>query len=187
MFRFPTECPDKFTIALFGEKAGFVRKIDNIILKGTNPAMTNVNNFVERENDLYRIISTPDFFEKCHQQDKLIIDFMALSDPGPDLFILAIDAENDQEDNVLAQILKLQNIFGANVTQSLVIILENKKSRGLLENVKQMFYTQMEIVDETMSVQCEQWCLCRKSFRFDYNSCSKDVVEQRKNDLKHTR
>lgn len=183
MFCFPTECPDKFTIALFGEKADFVRKIDNIILKGTNPAMTNVNNFVERENDLYRIISTVDFFEKCHQHDKLIIDFMALSDPGPDLFILAIDAENDQEDNVLAQILKLQNIFGANVIQSLIIILENKKSRGLLENVKQMFYIQMEIVDETKTVQC----LCRKSFRFDYKSCSKDVVEQRKNDLKHTR
>ncbi|XP_005470567.1 uncharacterized protein LOC102077860 isoform X2 [Oreochromis niloticus] len=184
----PSQRPDKFTIALFGEKAGFVRKIDNIILKGTNPAVTNVNNFVERENDLYRIISTADFFdEKCHQQDKLIIDFMALTDPGPHLFILAIDAENDQEDHVRAQILKLKDIFGANVTQNLVMILENKKSHGLLENVKQMFYIKMEIVDETMTVQCKEWCLCHNSFRFDYNSCSKDVVEQRKNDLKHTR
>ncbi|CAI5666237.1 unnamed protein product [Oreochromis niloticus] len=179
------QCPDKFTIALFGKKADFVRRIGNIILKGTNAAVTNLSNFVERENDLYRIICTTDFFhEECHQQDKLIIDFMALSDPGPHLFILAIDAENDQEDNVRAQITKLKKIFGENVTSYVVTILENQERHKCL---KETFHIRTETVNENLADQCKKWFSHHKSFQFDYTNYKQDTVEQRKNDLKHIR
>ncbi|XP_030599142.1 uncharacterized protein LOC115789772 [Archocentrus centrarchus] len=183
----PPQHPDKVTIALFGKKAAFVRRIDNIILKGTNAAVTKLSNFVERENASYRIISTAEFFEERRHPEELIIDFMALSDPGPHLFILAVDSDHSQEENVQAQITKVKDVFGGSVINCVAVILENQESLNLLEHVRKTLNIRMKTLDENLAAECKKWCSHQTPFQFDYNKYTQDAVERRKKDLKHTR
>lgn len=96
--------------------------------------------FVVKRNDSFRIINTPDFFDKeCLHPDQMTIDFMALSYPGPELFILAIDSENTQDEEVKAQISKLQDTFGDKILAHLVIMLPDKLSFESIDHLKPRF------------------------------------------------
>ncbi|TMS07969.1 hypothetical protein E3U43_005452 [Larimichthys crocea] len=103
-----TGYPEQSIVALFGKRVQLKNIIGNMILGSENYFTTQPDNFVVEKNNSFKIINTPDFFEEeLLHPDHDIIDFMALSYPGPNLFILAVDSENSQEENVVAQISKL--------------------------------------------------------------------------------
>lgn len=131
------------------------------------------------EDKSFRVINTPDFFDEGNvNPDQQIIDFMALSFPGPDLFILAIDSENAKTENVLAQVYKLQEIFGEKVTTHLVIMLPDIESFMSLSHLKNMFSIWLATT-ENLPRECRKSCCGRQSFVFDYKNYSQDTVKRR--------
>ncbi|KAL7376405.1 hypothetical protein ABVT39_007497 [Epinephelus coioides] len=173
--------PAKSTIALFGKKVPLKNSIGKMILTNRpNAFATTSNSFVIETNDSFKIINVPDFFdEECQHPDQMIIDFMALSHPGPDLFILAIDSENTKEDKVVAQIKNLKATFGDNITANLVIMLPDAKSLNSLRQLEQKFNTQLAVASENLASECKKWCSDRKSFQYNYENYSEDVVLRR--------
>ncbi|XP_078018510.1 GTPase IMAP family member 4-like [Epinephelus lanceolatus] len=115
------------------------------------------NSFDTESNKSFKVINTPDFFDdRCLYPDQLIIDFMALSHPGPDLFILAIDSENTQEEKVVTQISKLQGIFGDNITANLVVTLPDLECFHSLRHLKYRFNTQVAVASENLASECAE-------------------------------
>lgn len=187
LFVFPTDYPGKLTIALFGKSADSVSRTGSTIIRGPNASVTKLGNFVERNNNLYRIISTSDFFEEQYDfPDQLIIDFMALSDPGPRLFILVIDSKSTQVENVVTQISRLQHVFGENVRENIVIVLEESRE-NLQGRIKEMYNIQMVTMNENLAVQCKEWCSHQRPFQFDYRDYPQHTVKRRKDHLMRTR
>ncbi|XP_051269495.1 GTPase IMAP family member 8-like isoform X2 [Dicentrarchus labrax] len=134
--------PGQLTVALFGKRAQLKTVIGKMILSGEHNTVTKTNNFDVKKNDSFKIISTPDIFEQeSLHPDQDIIDFMALSHPGPHLFILAIDSENTEEEKIVAQISKLQHTFGERITEHLVVTLPDIESFQSLSHLKERFHT----------------------------------------------
>nr|XP_046231790.1 GTPase IMAP family member 8-like isoform X2 [Scatophagus argus] len=180
--------PDQLTVALFGKRVLLKNIIGNMILCDGNYFVKESNSFVVEKNNSFKIINTPNFFdEECLHPDQQIIDFMALSYPGPDLFILAIDSDNTQEETVVAQISKLQHIFGENITAHLVVTLPNIESFHSLGHLKDQFKTRLATANENLSSDCKKWCLGHRSFLYDYKNYSKDVVIRRRTVLEKRR
>ncbi|CAI5666231.1 unnamed protein product [Oreochromis niloticus] len=172
---------DKLTIALFGEKPGLITKIEDVILQG-HGTFVKVLDYELGENDSFRIISAPKFFDKeCMNPNQKIIDLMALSDPGPHWFILAIESENASEDKVRDQISNLKKIAGKNVTNKhLVIILENPESHSSLKCAKEI---QIKPLQNSLASELKDLSLKHQRFKFDYKHYSQDIVKERRKDL----
>lgn len=185
MFFASTEHSDKLTIALLGEKPSLIKKIEDVILQG-HGTFVNVSDYELRENDSFRIISAPKFFDKeCMNPDQKIIDLMALSHPGPHWFILAIESENASEDKVRDQISNLKKIAGKNVTNKhLVIILENPESHSSLKCTKEI---QIKTVQNSLASELKDLSLKHERLKFDYKNYSQDIVKERRKDLESTR
>lgn len=185
-----TENPDKLIIGVFGKKKAFKKTIGEIIIGDDREQFTTLSNgFVLGENDKIKTIETPDFFdEQCPCSDQMIIDFMALSQPGPHLFILAIDSENNKLEQVVAQISKLETIFGQNITEYMAVITHNSESYSSLHCLENNFTNiKVKIANENLSSVCQTWCSDHKLFHYDYKNYSQDVVLRRKDDLYNRR
>ncbi|XP_051269501.1 GTPase IMAP family member 8 isoform X2 [Dicentrarchus labrax] len=174
--------PEQLTVALLGKRAELRNIIGNMIL-GSNAFNTESNILVVGETSSFKIINTPDFFdEESLLPDQHIIDLMALSHPGPDLFILTIDPENTQEVDVVAQISKLEHTFGEKITEHLVVTLPDMESFHSLGHLKEIFNIWLA-PDESMASECRKWCSDRDPFLYDYKNYSQDVVTKRKTAL----
>ncbi|XP_051269496.1 uncharacterized protein LOC127370982 isoform X3 [Dicentrarchus labrax] len=180
--------PGQLTVALFGKRAQLKTVIGKMILSGEHNTVTKTNNFDVKKNDSFKIISTPDIFEQeSLHPDQDIIDFMALSHPGPHLFILAIDSENTEEEKIVAQISKLQHTFGERITEHLVVTLPDIESFQSLSHLKERFHTRLAIANENLASECRNWCGGRHLFMYDYKNYSESVVMTRKKALDETR
>ena len=169
------------TIALLGRRFQLKNAIGDMILNTKNYFATLSQNIVMGENMSFRVFNTPDFFdEDCLYPDQHIIDLMAVSHPGPNLFILAVDSENTQEENVILQINKLQNTFGKEITAHLVTLLPDIESFHSLSHLKEMFNLQLAIANENLAKECRKWCPSSRSFLYNYRHYSQEVVIQRK-------
>ncbi|XP_027132842.1 GTPase IMAP family member 8 isoform X2 [Larimichthys crocea] len=178
--RSPPTYPQLLTFALFGKDVEYRAAIGNWIL-GTNLFNTNP---ILAVNNSFKIINTPHFFEEDSvHPDQDIIDLMARSYPGPNLFILAVDSENSQEENVVAQISKLQEIFGQQVTEHVFIILPDIESLQSLLHLKQIFNIHLAVANENLASECKTWCFGRHSFLYDYKNYSERVVRRRRTAL----
>ncbi|XP_049416035.1 GTPase IMAP family member 8-like [Epinephelus fuscoguttatus] len=179
--RQPPPYSKRLTVALFGKRAQLKNGIGKMILPNRPDAFdVTSNSFDTESNKSFKVINTPDFFDdRCLYPDQLIIDFMALSHPGPDLFILAIDSENTQEEKVVTQISKLQGIFGDNITAHLVVTLPDLECFHSLCHLKYRFNTQLAVASENLASECRKWCAERHSFHFNYVNYSEDVVIRR--------
>lgn len=143
--------------------------------------------FTKRSQDLViagthslKIIITPNFFdEEATYPDQQLIDIMAMCHPGPNLFILVIDSENTQQDKVMDQVRKLQDMFGEGVTAHLVIILPDIESFMALDNLKELF-TVWLASSENMARECRKLCCGSQPFQLDYKNYSQQVVVRRK-------
>lgn len=177
---------DRFTITLWGKSADFKNIIGNKILE--NVFTQAPARCVMRENNTLKIINTPDFLdEECQYPDQHIIDCMALSYPGPNLFILAIDSENSQEKEVMDQIRELQNIFGEDIIAHLVVMLPTTQIFHSLHHLKKHFKIQLEPMSDKLNSDWKKWCSGRKSFRYNYKNYSEEVVRRRKSVLEKRR
>lgn len=182
-----TAYPEQLTVTLFGKRVQLKNIIGNMILCNNNAFITTSQNLVVAQDNSFKIINTPDFFdEECLHPDQQIIDFMALSYPGPDLFILAIDSENIQEENIMAQVRKLQDAFGEKVTAYLVVILPDIESFMSLSHLKDLFSIWLATT-ENLARECRKSCCGRQSFLFDYKNYSQDVVIRRMTELQMRR
>ncbi|XP_070707127.1 uncharacterized protein [Pempheris klunzingeri] len=142
------------------------------------------NELVWEESSSFKIINTPDFFdEESQHPDQDIIDIMAVSHPGPDLLILAIDSENTQEEQVVAQITKLQDAFGEEVTAHLVVMSPDIESSHSLIHLKEKFNIKLAIATEDLVSGCKRWCRGHQSFQYEYNNYSQNVVRRRRTAL----
>lgn len=131
------------------------------------------------ENDSFKIINTPNFFDEgIVYLDQQIIDFMALSYPGPHLFILAIDSQNTEKEQVMAQVTKLQEMFGPKITAHLVVMLPDLESFVALQYLSNLFNIWSPSTQQLAS-ECKRVCCGRQPFQFDYKNYSQDVVMRR--------
>lgn len=169
---------DRLTVAIFGKKIQIKNLIGNSILC-QNVFDATTQNPAIGENDSIRIINTPNFFEEdVVNLDQKIIDFMALSYPGPHLFILAIDSNNTEEEKVKAQVRKLQEMFGHKITTHLVVMLPDLESFIALEYLSNLF-TIWSPRTEQLANKCKRVCCGRQHFQLDYKNYSQDVVMRR--------
>lgn len=182
-----TENSGKFTIALFGEKPDFMSKIESTFLQG-HCTFGKPSPYCElKEDNSFRIISAPKFFhDECMNPDQKIIDFMALSYPGPHLFILAIESESTSKEKVGNQIIAFKDIFEENVTENLVVILEKQENHDLLSYVDEVFNVKSVILKKMVSVFMN-WSSNHQSFQFDYKNYSHKIVQRRKHELERKR
>lgn len=153
-------------------------KIGSEILKNNNFVKME-NNFVIGENQFFRIIIVHDFFkDDCPYPDQLIIDLMAHSDSGIDLFIVA--TENHDE---IRQISRLTGFFNKPVKQQLLAIVEENSSITLRSEKS---YNVLQGMDE-LADRCYSICKRQPPFQFDHTDYSKKVVDRRKAELKRKR
>ncbi|XP_040915313.1 GTPase IMAP family member 8-like isoform X2 [Toxotes jaculatrix] len=184
----PPEYPQRLTIALFGKRVQLKNAIGNMILSSKNAFVTISNSHVVAESNLFKIINTADFLdEDCLYPDQQIIDFMAVSHPGPNLFILAVDSENTQEEKVVAQISRLQDAFGEKITAHLVVMLPDLESFHSLGHLRELFNILLAIANENLAKECRKWCQNHQPFLYDYKHYSQDVVMRRKTVLEKLR
>lgn len=169
---------DLLTVAIFGKKIQIKNNIGNVILcRNAFDAITP--NSEVSQNDSFKIINTPNFFdEDVVNLDQEIIDFMALSYPGPHLFILAIDSQNIEEEKVMAQVTKLQEMFGHKITAHLVVMLPDVESFIALQYLSNLFKIWLPSTQQLAS-DCKRVCCGRQPFQFDYKNYSQDVVMRR--------
>nr|XP_046231693.1 GTPase IMAP family member 8-like [Scatophagus argus] len=180
----PPAYPEKITVALFGKRVQLKNSIGNMILND-NAFVTTSQNFVVAHDGTFKVINTPDFFDEEYQHpDQQIIDFMALSYPGPDLFILVSD--NTQEQIIMAQVRKLQDSFGENITTHLVILLPDQESFASLRHLNGLFNIWLAS-NENLARECRASCCGRQTFLYDYKNYSQDVVIQRRTALEKRR
>ncbi|XP_065821803.1 GTPase IMAP family member 8-like [Labrus bergylta] len=175
----------KFTIALF--EMGDQKAIEDNLLNGVIDNCIMSNNIVMQENNSFRVINTHHFFdEECLQPDQLIIDIMALSHPGPHLFILAIDPDDTQNQKVQARISKLTDTFGENIMSQLVVMLPNAKTFNSLDYLKESNIKLM-MLTEDLANDCRKCCNGFPKFTYAYTSYSESVVRRRKAALEQRR
>lgn len=168
---------DLLTVAIFGKRIQIKNIIGNLIL--SQNAFDAITPKFEAQNDSFKIINTPNFFdEDVVNLDQKIIDFMALSYPGPHLFILAIDSQNTEEEKVKAQVTKLQEVFGHKITDYLVVMLPDLESFTALQYLSNLFNIWPPSIQQLAS-KCKTVCFGRRPFQFDYKNYSQDVVMKR--------
>lgn len=148
-----------------GKNDSFTKTSQDLVIAGTHSL---------------KIIMTPNFFdEEATYPDQQLIDIMAMCYPGPNLFILVIDSENAQQDKVMAQVKKLQDMFGEGVTAHLVVILPDVESFMALGHLKELFNIWLAS-SENMTRDCRKLCCGSQPFLFDYKNYSQQVVVRRK-------
>ncbi|KAM4527145.1 uncharacterized protein PAE49_024100 isoform 3-T3 [Odontesthes bonariensis] len=183
-------CDSKYIITLFGKKAEFKDLVGRMILN-EDPLHHPVNTFVKATQDIslganktFKVVCTGDIFEEdCLNPDQQIIDCIALSQPGPHLFILAIDAEHTEEGTVVDQIYKLRGHFGERFTSNLVVLLPSIEVLQALSHLGKQSNIQFATANEYLSSTCEQWCSDREPFLYEFTNYSRNVVERRMRSL----
>ncbi|KAM9323046.1 uncharacterized protein KZ484_021130 [Pholidichthys leucotaenia] len=180
--------PRKTSIILFGKKVQLKNIVGNIILNSKDFVNTS-NDFECRERNSFNIIKVPNFLdgEWLFHNDQNVIDLMALTYPGPNLFLLVIDSENRQEEKVVAQIKHLQNTFGEDITSNLVVTLPDIESLFSLDYLKEKFHIELTMANKTLSEDCKEWCSGRNPFLYKYKIYSELVVLKRKEALEENR
>ncbi|XP_055358030.1 GTPase IMAP family member 8-like isoform X2 [Betta splendens] len=181
--RYKVHHDNRLVITLFGKSAEFRNTIGNKILKNAFSHMSDC--CVTGESSTVKIINTPDFFDEDSRfPDQHIIDCMALSYPGPNLVILAVDSKNSQDKEVIDQINKLQYIFGENITANLVVLLPTTDVLKSPHHLKKRFRIHLKSMSDKLNYSvCSGWCSGQWSFQYNFNNYSEDVVLKRKSTL----
>ena len=176
-----TGYPEQITIALLGKNLHIKNVIGNLILNEQSYFNSKSDVLVMGENVSLSVINTPDLFDaECPNQDQRIIDFMAVSHPGLDLFILVLDPENTQEEKVIAQITKLQEVFGEKITKHLVVMFPDLESLKALAHLEEMFNVAIVVPTDNLPIECRKWRRMSRSFVYEYKNYSQGVVLRRK-------
>ncbi|XP_030599147.1 uncharacterized protein LOC115789777 [Archocentrus centrarchus] len=178
--------PETSIIALLGKRVQLKNIIGNMILNNKDAFVTVSDSFEWKAKKLFKIIKTPDFFnEGCLNPDQQIIDLMALSYPGPKLFILAVDSENTKEEKVMAQIKQLQDAFGEKITSNLAVTLPDIESFQSLNHLREKLCIMLTIANENLASKCVEWCSGRQPFLYDYKSYIEKAVNRRRATLQN--
>lgn len=169
---------DQLTVAIIGKRIQIKNIIGNMII-GPQVFDEIAPDFAVSEENSFKIINTPNFFDEyVPNLDQHIIDFMALSYPGPHLFILAIDSENTQKEKVLAQVGKLQEMFGQAITAYLVVMLPDLESYVSLLHLSNLLNI-WSPGHQQLASECRRVCCGRPPFLFDFKNYSQETVMRR--------
>lgn len=180
--------PEASIIVLLGKRVQLKNIIGNMILNSRDAFVTTSDGFEWKAKKLFKIIKTPDFFSAaCLNPDQQIIDLMALSYPGPKLFILAVDSENTKEEQVMAQIKQVQITFGEKITGNLAVTLPDIESFQAMKHLKEKFCIMLTIANENLASKCVEWCSGRQPFLYDYKSYVENAVDRRRATLHRKR
>ncbi|XP_053699908.1 GTPase IMAP family member 8-like [Synchiropus splendidus] len=184
----PTSYPKSLSVAVLGTAALLKNDVGNQILRNPSAFLTVSNHLTQSRNHNFRVINTPNFFdEHCQSPDQQIIDFMAISHPGPDLFILVVDPAEATEEKAVAQITKLTYIFGDSLLPYLVVLLQDVDSYHSLHHLMDHFNLTVALNKENLAGDCRRWCCNGTSFHYQYINYSEEVVKRRKESLENNR
>ncbi|XP_068190802.1 GTPase IMAP family member 8-like isoform X3 [Antennarius striatus] len=178
----PPSYPQPLTIALFGKSAELKNTIKNNIFKDNTPFVTLPNGLVMAKNESFRIFGLHLFDEDCNFPDQKIIDFMASSYPGPNMFILIIDLENIQKKEIYSEVYKHKTVFGEDLVRHLTVLLPDQNSFESLIHLKEQF-TIGWATDKNLAEQCRKSCHGQQAYLFTYTNYSEDVVKRRRASL----
>lgn len=101
--------------------------------------------------------------------------------------MLVMDPGNTQEEKVVAQISKLQDIFGENITTHLVVMLPDVQSSQSLSHLREIFHVQLGSADDNLVHECRRWSPIRNSFLFNYKNYTQEAVTRRRAALEKRR
>ncbi|KAM9323569.1 uncharacterized protein KZ484_021657 [Pholidichthys leucotaenia] len=172
--------PGKSTIALLGKKVQLNNIIGNTIMNSEDFVKTS-NEFECKEKNSFKIVKAPNFLDEEVDNDQHILDFMALTYPGPNLFLLAIGSENRQEEKVVGQIKYLQDTFGKDI--NLAVSLPNLETLQNLNHLKKELHIHMTVASENLPRLCKEWCSGHSPFVYKYNIYSEEVIRNTKEAL----
>ncbi|XP_068190803.1 GTPase IMAP family member 8-like isoform X4 [Antennarius striatus] len=134
------------------------------------------------KNESFRIFGLHLFDEDCNFPDQKIIDFMASSYPGPNMFILIIDLENIQKKEIYSEVYKHKTVFGEDLVRHLTVLLPDQNSFESLIHLKEQF-TIGWATDKNLAEQCRKSCHGQQAYLFTYTNYSEDVVKRRRASL----
>ncbi|KAK7895667.1 hypothetical protein WMY93_020992 [Mugilogobius chulae] len=176
-----------YNVVLLGRKAHLKEVMVRNITENQGEFQRLSQDFIVATNSAFRVVSAPDIFDENNMYvDQQVIDVMALSLPGPHIFILAIDLDNAQEKKIVKQIRTLKNTFGA-MSKNLVVTLPDIESFQLFSHLKEKYNIVLTTANENLASLCTDWCLGRKPFTYDYSLYSEVVVKRRREFLSKLR
>ncbi|XP_053705911.1 GTPase IMAP family member 8-like isoform X2 [Synchiropus splendidus] len=182
----PPPYPKSLSVAVLGTAALLKNDVGNHILRDQRAFLKVSDHLSQSRNQTFHVINAPNFFNKdCKYPDQQIIDFMAISHPGPDLFILVVDPAEATEEKAVAQITKLTYIFGDSLLPYLVVLLQDVDSYHSLHHLMDLFNLTVALKKENLAGDCQRWCCDRSSFLYQYNNYSEEVVKRRKESLEN--
>ncbi|KAM8872767.1 uncharacterized protein ACB058_004584 [Synchiropus picturatus] len=184
--RLSSAYPKSLCVAVLGTPAQLKNNVGNRILHDMKAFLTVSNHLTKCTNRNFHVINMPNFFdEHCQSPDQQIIDFMAISHPGPDLFILVVDPAETAEEKVVAQLTKLGDIFGEAVFRHVTVLLQDVDSYQSLHHLMDRFNVTVALNKENLAGDCRIWCHDRKSFLYQYSDYGEKVVKRRKDFLEN--
>ncbi|KAM9820178.1 GTPase IMAP family member 8-like [Neosynchiropus ocellatus] len=176
--------PKFLSVAVLGTPAQLKCNVGNQILHDERAFVATGNHLTQSRNRTFKVINTPDFFdEDSKYPDQQIIDFMAISYPGPDLFILVVDPAEAAEERVVAQITKLGDLFGDSVLPYVTVLLQDAEHFYALRHLMDRLNICVAVNKENLASDCQRWCCDRNSFLYQYNNYAEGVVKRRKESL----
>ncbi|KAK7898733.1 hypothetical protein WMY93_019586 [Mugilogobius chulae] len=131
-------------------------------------------NFTDRYN------SDPLVLLRALQQH--LLDITALSLPGPNLFLLAVDPDNANEQTVAQWIKQLQSYFGDTVCSHLLVALPDLESFRTLRPLQESFGTALTMLSDNIILEWRRWCK-PVPFVFKYPEYG-ELVKRRERELR---
>ncbi|XP_055761933.1 GTPase IMAP family member 8-like [Salvelinus fontinalis] len=131
---------EKYTIVLLGKKGAQKRCIGNRILGNEvfKNDLKECEKQVNRSTDVV-VINTPDLInEEFPVANLQIVDCMAHSHPGPDLFLLVIEEGRATPKEVKPQVKLLKYTFGEHMTENMLIVLPDSRDLKAFEKESEL-------------------------------------------------
>ncbi|KAK6314538.1 hypothetical protein J4Q44_G00140670 [Coregonus suidteri] len=145
---------DKYTIILLGKKDALKRHIGNRIL-GIDEAFKNTLKECEQQVNSSTnvvVINTPDDLinEEFQVANLQIVDCMAHSQPGPNLFLLVIEEGHATPKEVKHQVDQLKYTFGEDMTENMIIVLPDSHHYKAFKKESKLKFCTIDDVDKPM-------------------------------------
>lgn len=169
-----TGYPEQFTIVLTGRDTQLKALIGQL-LSGSAVSKVTDDGLKVTESGAFKVITVPDFGIHLSLH---VTDCMALSQPGPHLFILAVQA--DQADQAREEINALRKCFGKDIIRHLVVMVNDMGGYQELRPLEEELGFRLATANENMQRQCREWC---SGPAYNYENNMSLLLEDRKKTL----
>ncbi|XP_029985305.1 uncharacterized protein LOC115415807 isoform X2 [Sphaeramia orbicularis] len=170
----PPAYQEKLVIVLLGEDTQLKSLIPRLLC-GSADSVATENSLAVTDGGAFKVISMPDF-SGVHPGPS-VTDCMALSQPGPHLFILAVDSHRVHPKKAEDDVDALRKHFGDDVIKHLVVMVKDMDSYQALSPLEDRLGFRLATASENMQRQCKEWST---GPAYNYQQSMKLLLSQRR-------